>query len=100
MLRFAAVILLSTLGFAPAHAAPQADSRPQVLSTQRGLADGQRDATVLHTGPMAPAGLVTTPSYDAQNNGTAQYPLIVAPYIQVPGYTPQPGPPRPVPHSR
>lgn len=100
MLRFAAIILLSTLGSAPANAASQADSRPQVLSTQRGLTDGKREATVLHTEPLARGGVITTPPYDQQINGAAQYPLIIAPYIQVPGYTPQPNPPRPAPHFR
>ena len=104
MLRFATIILLSMLGSASVNAAAETGSRPQVLSTQRGLTDGQRDATVLHTGPHAPAGTMAapqySPSYDQQVNGSAPYPFIVAPYIQVPGYTPQPGPPRPTPHFR
>jgi len=104
MLRFATIILLSTLGPAAANAAPDTGSRPQILSTERGISDGQRDATVLHTPPPSRAGAIATqpnaPAYDQQVNGSAPYPYIVAPYIQIPGNTPYPNPPRPVPHGR
>ncbi len=104
MLRFAAIILLSTLGSTTANAAPEAGNQPLILSTQRGISDGQRNATVLHTGPLAGAGVMATqpisPYYDHQINGPAPYPVIVAPYIHVPGFTPHPNPPRPVPRSR
>lgn len=109
MLRITAIILLATLASAAANAASDGGSQSQSLSTQRGIGKGQRNATELHTGPVAPGGLMATqpasPAYDQQFNGGGQYPLIVAPYIEVPGYSPQPNPPRPhpprpVPHGR
>ncbi len=103
MLRFTAIILIATFG-SVANAAAETGSRPQVLSTQRGIGDTQRDATVLRSAPPAHADVNATqprpPAYDQQGNGAAQYPLIVAPYIEVPGVTPPPNPPRPAPHRR
>lgn len=110
MLRFTAIILIATFG-SVANAAAETGSRPQVLSTQRGIGDPQRgigdpqrDATVLRSAPPAHADVNATqprpPAYDQQGNGAAQYPLIIAPYIEVPGVTPPPNPPRPAPHRR
>ena len=42
MLRFTAIILIATFG-SVANAAAETGSRPQVLSTQRGIGDPQRD---------------------------------------------------------
>lgn len=103
MLRFTAIILIATFG-SVANAAAETGSRPQVLSTQRGIGDPQRDATVFRSAPPAHADVNATqprpPAYDQQGNGAAQYPLIIAPYIEVPGVMPPPNPPRPAPHRR
>ncbi len=100
MLRSAAIILLVTAGSTPAIAAPEAGSRPQILSTQRGISDG----TTLRTGPVSRQGVMAaqpnSAPYDQAANGYAPYPYIIAPYIQVPGFPPQPNTPRPTPHAR
>lgn len=104
MLRSAAIIVLWTAGLTPVIAAPQASSRPQILSTQRGITDGRSDGTELHTGPLSHQGVFATQPiaapYEQPANGSTPYPYIVAPYIQVPGFVPQPYPPRPTPRLR
>ena len=81
------------------HAASAAGGQPLILDTQRGIIDGQ-GGTVLQTAPLSHARIVeaqpiATPEELAPNSSP---PLIVAPYIQVPGGQ-QPYPaPQPHPH--
>lgn len=89
-----------------AFAAPQSTSQPLVLDTQGGIHDGKSGGTGLQTAPPSRRGAAGAQPYIApeasQPNGAAQYPIIVAPYIEVPGggaHPPYPTPrPRPTPH--
>ncbi|MBV8271163.1 MAG: hypothetical protein JO067_02720 [Cupriavidus sp.] len=103
----AAAVLLGVVSIA-AFAGPSTNSQAQILDTQRGISDNGSGGTELQTAPLSHriatgAQPMATPD-GMQANGAAQYPYIVAPYIQVPGGVPPiptPNPPlrpRPTPH--
>jgi hypothetical protein len=102
-----AVVVALLASASAANAASATGGQPLVLDTQRGISDGQ-SGTVLQTAPLSSARIVeaqpiATPVELAPNSSP---PLIVAPYIQVPGGqqpypTPHPQPhPRPVPRPQ
>ncbi len=99
--RAAATAMLLAVASSAAFAAPPADSRPLVLDTQGGISDGKRGGTELQTAPLSSRGAAG--SRPATTPDASQYPLVVAPYIEVPGggsRPPYPPPrPRPTPHS-
>ncbi|CAG2142452.1 hypothetical protein LMG31506_02679 [Cupriavidus yeoncheonensis] len=96
----AAIAMLLAAASSAAFAAPPADSRPMVLDTQGGISDGKRGGAELRTTPQAQRGAGSQPAMAPE---AAQYPLVVAPYIEVPGGGPRPpypSPrPRPTPHT-
>jgi hypothetical protein len=96
----AATAMLLGAASSAAFAAPPADSRPLVLDTHSGISDGKRGGTELQTAPLSPRGAAGSQQNIAPE---AQYPLVVAPYIEVPGggqRPPYPPPrPRPTPHT-
>lgn len=92
---------LTTVFAAPAtFAASNNVRKPEILDSQSGISDGQ-SGTVLQTAPLSRQPIVgaqpiATPTEFAPNSSI---PIVVAPYIQLPGGggTPQPQPqPRPV----
>ena len=99
--RAAAAAMLLAAATSAAFAAPPVDSRPLVLDTHGGISDGKRGGTELRTAPLAQRGAAG--SQPAMAPEAAQYPLVVAPYIEVPGGGPRPpypSPrPRPTPHT-
>lgn len=100
-LKAAAIVMLLAAASSTAFAAPPSDSRPLVLDTQSGISDGKRGGTELQTAPLSPRG--APGSQPAMAPEAAQYPLVIAPYIEVPGNGPRPpypSPrPRPTPHT-
>jgi hypothetical protein len=100
-LRFAATAMLLAVASSTAFAASPADSRPLVLDTQSGISDGKRGGTGLQTAPLSPRGAARSQS--AMTPDASHYPLVIAPYIEVPGggsKPPYPPPrPRPTPHA-
>ncbi|MDR3101399.1 MAG: hypothetical protein LBV73_30585 [Paraburkholderia sp.] len=85
-----AVLALASAG---AHAA----GKPLILDTQRGIDDGQ-PGMVLQNAPLSPQPMVQAPSLPTLNGTGAdgsQVPIIVAPYVEVPGGGGRP--PRPMP---
>jgi len=105
LLRSTVTAVLLGMASAAAFSAPQESSPPLVLGTQRGISDGGSGGTALQSAPLsqqrdAGAQPIATPE-GPQVNGSTPYPLIVAPYIEVPGGVPAPRPPlrpRPTPH--
>lgn len=106
---FRIIGVVALLASAPlAHAASSTARPPLILDTQSGISDGQ-SGTVLQTAPLSHARIVeaqpiATPQELTPNSSQ---PLIVAPYIQLPGGGPQPYPqpyptpqPRPVPRPQ
>jgi len=108
LLRSATAAVLLGLVSTVAFAAPSTNSRGQSLDTQRGISDSGSGGIELQTAPLShriATGTQPMATPDGmQANGAAQYPYIIAPYIQVPGGvppTPTPNPPlrpRPTPH--
>ncbi len=100
-LKATATVMLLAAASSTAFAAPPADSQPLVLDTQSGIHDGKRGGTGLQTAPLSQRGAAG--SQPAMAPDAAQYPLVVAPYIEVPGGGPRPpypSPrPRPTPHT-
>jgi len=103
-----AAVLLAMVSTA-AFAASSTDSGAQILDTERGIGNSGSGGTELRTAPLsqrvATGAQPMTPD-GTHGNGAAQYPYIVAPYIQVGGGTPPiptPNPPpqrpRPTPHA-
>ena len=95
-MRANAALVLALAGTA-AHAAGQ----PLILDTQRGISDGQ-SGTVLQNAPLSPQPMVQTQSLPTLNgSGTdgSQVPIIVAPYLEVPGGGGRPPRPRPAPQQ-
>ncbi|TPQ44136.1 MULTISPECIES: hypothetical protein [Cupriavidus] len=105
LLQSAATALLLAAA-SSAIAAPPSTSQPLILDTQGGIHDGKSGGTGLQTAPPSRRGAAGGQPYMApeasQPNGAAQYPIIVAPYIEVPGGGPNPPyptpRPRPTPH--
>jgi hypothetical protein len=66
-----------------AHAA---DRQPLVLDTQRGISDGQ-SGIVMQNAPLSRAPMVNaqSPARPAELAPPTEPPIIVAPYLQVPG---------------
>lgn len=93
----AVVTLAATLASADA-----ADRQPLVLDTQRGISDGQ-SGVVLQNAPLSRAPMVNaqSPARPAELAPDAgQPPVIVAPYVQLPGASGGARPPsRPRPRS-
>jgi hypothetical protein len=100
-LKSAVTVLLLAAASSAAVAAQPADSRPLVLDTQSGISDGTRGGTELRTAPLSQRG--TAGAQQTVAPDAAQYPLVIAPYIEVPGGGPRPlspSPrPRPAPHA-
>lgn len=85
-----AVLALASVG---AHAAGQ----PLILDTQRGISDGQ-SGMVLQNAPLSPQPMVqmqSLPTLNGAGTDGSQVPIIVAPYVEVPGGGGRP--PRPMP---
>lgn len=79
----ASVVLAIALTSAGAHAGGQ----PLILDTQRGISDGQ-PGMVLQNAPLSSQPMVQAPSLPTLNGTGAdgsQVPVIVAPYVEVPG---------------
>lgn len=95
-LNAAATAMLLAAASPAAFAAQPADSRPLVLDTYSGISDGKRGGTGLQTAPLSQRGAAASQQNIAPE---AQYPLVVAPYIEVPGGGQRPPypPPRPRP---
>lgn len=70
--------------------------QPLVLDTQRGISDGQ-SGIVLQSAPLSQAPMVAAqrPAAPAGLAADESPPLIVAPYIKVPGTSTRPGTKRP-----
>ncbi|WP_321817941.1 MULTISPECIES: hypothetical protein [unclassified Paraburkholderia] len=84
----AAVVTLASAG---AHAA----GKPLILDTQTGINDGQ-SGTVLQTAPLSHQPMVQMqqlPTLDGNGTSGSQ-PIIVAPYVEVPGGGGRPPRPR------
>ncbi|MFX1761663.1 hypothetical protein PWP93_03525 [Paraburkholderia sp. A1RI-2L] len=74
-----------------------AAGKPLILDTQQGISDGQ-SGVVLQNAPLSSQPMVQTPSLPTLNGTGAdgsQVPIIVAPYVEVPGGGGRP--PRPMP---
>ncbi|WP_322054085.1 hypothetical protein [Paraburkholderia bannensis] len=86
----AAVVALASAG---AHAA----GKPLILDTETGINDGQ-SGTVLQTAPLSHQPMVQMQQLPTLNgDGTSgSQPIIVAPYVEVPGGGGRPPRPRPV----
>lgn len=87
----------AVMAMALASAGAGAAGQPLILDTQRGISDGQ-SGTVLQNAPLSPQPMVQTQSLPTLNgSGTdgSQPPIIVAPYVEVPGGGGRP--PRPMP---
>ncbi|WER49872.1 hypothetical protein CupriaWKF_22410 [Cupriavidus sp. WKF15] len=99
-LRAASVAMLLAAASSAVFAAP-ADGKPLVLDTQSGISDGKRGGTGLQTGPLSPRDAAG--SHPGMTPDASQYPVVVAPYIEVPvggSRPPYPAPrPRPTPHT-
>lgn len=102
---FAASAAVFAVTFTPAYAA---DRQPLVLDTQRGISDGQ-PGVVLQNAPLSSAPMVNaqSPARPAELAPQAEPPLIVAPYVQLPGASGAPtsrpssfSRPRPTPRSK
>jgi hypothetical protein len=91
-------VTLSMLTFAgpTAFAASSGAGQPLILDTQQGISDGH-SGTVLQTAPLSHQRIVeaqpiASPTGSTQNSST---PIIVAPYIELPG-----GGGAPTPHPK
>jgi hypothetical protein len=87
-----AALAASVVGFAPARAA---DRQPLVLDTQRGISDGQ-PGMVLQNAPLSRAPMVNaqSPARPFELAPDATPPIVVAPYVEVPGQGSGGRPPR------
>lgn len=94
--------LLTTVFAVPASFAASSNTgKPLILDTQSGISDGQ-SGTVLQTAPLSRARIVEAQPMAAPTElaPNSSIPIIVAPYIQLPGGggVPQPQPqPQPSP---
>ncbi len=89
----ASAFLAAALASAGAHAG----GKPLILDTQQGISDGQ-SGMVLQNAPLSAQPMVQAPSLPTLNGTGAdgsQVPIIVAPYVEVPGGGGRP--PRPMP---
>ncbi|CAB3796184.1 hypothetical protein LMG28688_04255 [Paraburkholderia caffeinitolerans] len=89
----ASAVLATTLASAGAYAG----GKPLILDTQHGISDGQ-SGTVLQNAPLSSQPMVQTQSLPTLNGTGAdnsQVPIIVSPYVEVPGGGGRP--PRPMP---
>lgn len=84
-IRFACIAALaaSAVVLTPAHAG---DRQPLVLDTQRGISDGQ-PGMVLQNAPLSRAPMVNaqSPGRPFELAPDAAPPIIVAPYVEIPG---------------
>lgn len=91
----AVMAMTMALASAGAHAAGQ----PLILDTQRGISDGQ-SGTVLQNAPLSPQPMVpmhALPTLNGTGADGSQVPIIVAPYVEVPGGGGRPPQPMPRP---
>jgi hypothetical protein len=94
-LAYAVMAMTMALASAGAHAAGQ----PLILDTQRGISDGQ-SGTVLQNAPLSPQPMVqmqSLPTPSGSGTDGSQVPIIVAPYVEVPGGGGRPPHPTPRP---
>jgi len=82
----ASMTVLAVVGSAVLAPARAADRQPLVLDTQRGISDGQ-SGIVLQNAPLSRAPMVGAQpaARPAELGSNASPPMIVAPYVQVPG---------------
>ncbi|QBQ97183.1 hypothetical protein E1956_08350 [Paraburkholderia pallida] len=98
-----AVLAGSVMALALASAGAHASGQPLILDTQRGISDGQ-SGTVLQNAPLSPEPMVqmkSLPTLNGTGTDGSQVPIIVEPYVQVPGgggRPPRPSP-QPLQHS-
>jgi hypothetical protein len=88
-------VALAAVVVALASAGVQAAGKPLILDTQTGINDGQ-SGTVLQTAPLSHQPMVQMQQLPTLNgNGTdGSQPIIVAPYVEVPGGGGRPPRPR------
>ncbi|POR49099.1 hypothetical protein B0G62_11283 [Paraburkholderia eburnea] len=88
-------VVLTAAAVALASAGAHAAGKPLILDTERGINDGQ-SGTVLQNAPLSHQPMVQMKSLPTLNgNGTdGSQPIIVAPYVEVPGGGGRPPRPR------
>jgi hypothetical protein len=92
-------VLATNVMLALVSAGAHADGQPLILDTQHGISDGQ-SGTVLQNAPLSPQPMVQMqqlPTLSGGGTDGSQVPIIVAPYVEVPGGGGRPPKPRPMP---
>jgi len=91
------IALMANAVLALASAAAHATGQPLILDTQRGISDGQ-SGIVLQNAPLSSRPMVqmqSLPTLNGTGTDGSQAPIVVAPYVEVPGGGGRP--PRPMP---
>jgi hypothetical protein len=93
------VALAANVVLALASASAHADGQPLILDTQGGISDGQA-GTVLQNAPLSSQPMVQMqqlPTLNGSGTDGSQVPIIVSPYVEVPGGGGRPPKPMPRP---